>query len=178
MFKYIISLCAALVVVGCASSIPSKSETAAKANFDQIQTFAFVSNGALISSNPEFPRLNASALDQSIRSAIINELTAKGLTATSASQADMLIGYGVSGQPQTDAWYDIYVGPRGGVRGVTTYERDYVKGTLIIDAFETSSRKLLWRGWASKNLYRPLGDDRGRIVGDAVSSILADFPPR
>ncbi len=177
MLRIVTAFCA-LLIVGCATSIPSRSETSVGASFDGVSSFAFVSSGTLIGSSPDFPRLDTKGLDRSIRSAISSELRGKGLSQTSASQADILIGYGVSGQPETDSWYDIYVGPRGGVRNAYYYERDYVKGTLIIDAFEPRSRELMWRGWASKDLYRPLGDNRDALIGDAVSSILSDFPPR
>jgi len=51
----------------------------------------------------------------------------------------------------------------------------YEEGTLVLDAFDTKSKQLIWRGLAMDAL-SPKPEKDARRIGKAVAKILADFP--
>ena len=64
-------------------------------------------------------------------------------------------------QPTLRTFYDGFPGWRwGGFGEATTYVDNYEVGTLVIDMFDTRSKKLIWRGSASDTL--PEGAGRMR----------------
>jgi hypothetical protein len=117
-------------------------------------------------------------------------LETAGLTVTSADDADLLVvahfqmtektdvtnwGYGYGGY----LGYGYYGGGYMGGGGVTT--TDYKDTTLAIDVVDNVEGVLVWRGWASKDIY---GDTKGALdekqrekLKAAIADIMANFPP-
>ena len=65
--------------------------------------------------------------------------------------------------------------------GTTTTTTEYKDTTLAIDIVDNVEDTLVWRGWASKNVY---GDTKGTFtekdregLTTTILSILANFPP-
>jgi hypothetical protein len=118
-------------------------------DFSTIKTFQYNVNQDGVARNP--------LVDDRIKSAIIQQLVAGGLSQV-AADPDMYITYGVTTQDNTV--YSTtgmgYGGYRrgwggygyGGVRvGVaTTTASTFTEGTLIIDAYEPEENKMVWRG--------------------------------
>ena len=53
-----------------------------------------------------------------------------------------------------------------------------IKSTIVLDLYDGSNNKLLWRGWASKDLtVDPNPEEVQKYVRDAVREILKEFPP-
>ena len=87
-------------------------------------------------------------------------------------------GYGYGGY----SGYGYYGGAYGGMGmsgGTTTTE--YKDTTLAIDIVDNVEDVLVWRGWASKNIY---GDTKGSLnekerenLKATLRNILANFPP-
>ena len=72
------------------------------------------------------------------------------LTSAGARDADLMVAFSVSGQPRTDV-----VGGGGGYYGWggSTFTTHYVVGRLVIDIFDNRIKKLLWHGWADKEIF-------------------------
>ena len=111
---------------------------------------------------------------QQIQDMIASELQSKGFTPGGAEDADLLVAFSVSGQPRTDvtsAGGGGYYGWGGG----GTFTTHYVVGRLVIDIFDNRSKKLLWHGWADKEIFGASGDVKG--VEQVVQAIMKKFPP-
>jgi hypothetical protein len=127
---------------------------------------------------------------QAVYQAMQTGLESAGLTEGSAADADLLVlvhlqmtekmdvtnwGYGYGGY----AGYGYYGGgPYGG--GGTTTTR-YKDTTLAIDIVDNVEDVLVWRGWASKNIYGdtkgPLNDKQRENLKTTITNIMANFPP-
>ena len=54
----------------------------------------------------------------------------------------------------------------------------YVKSTLVLNVYDGDEDRLLWRGWATKDLpENPNPEDVRKYVRKAVRKILKEFPP-
>jgi hypothetical protein len=56
---------------------------------------------------------------------------------------------------------------------------DYDEVTILLDAVDTQTEKLVWRGWARTNL-NGMADNQDRLeqmVNRAVAKMLQGFPP-
>lgn len=65
----------------------------------------------------------------------------------------------------------------GGFGDATTYEETYDVGTLVVDMFDTMSKKLIWRGSASDILAGKPEKDEKKLE-KAVEKMFEHFPPR
>ena len=115
-------------------------------------------------------------VDQEIRQAINNALSAKGFNLVQGDgPADLYVGYqcAVDQERQWNAW-----GMRGfGGMGQAT-SSTIQNGTLAVDFYDPSSQQLIWRGQATKTL-NPSGNqekDMQRLNSAAVK-LLKNFPP-
>jgi hypothetical protein len=68
-------------------------------------------------------------------------------------------------------------GPGFGTGIATTTTTDQNVGNLVIDVFDGTSKKLLWRGLATENLSS--NDDRNtRMVDGDINNMFKNFPPK
>lgn len=141
-------------------------------NFSQFKTFV-----VLKETQPSIDQL----VDQNIRTAIVAELTAKGLRRTDIPEkADLAIGYQVtteersSYQPVRSGWgYYGYESKRA-----VSEKVNVTMGTLVIAAFRMKGKKLVWEGSASGTVdSSSQPEQRENRINDAVRRIFKDFPP-
>jgi hypothetical protein len=160
-------LVSALFLGGC--GIKASSDFMPGTNFNSYRTFA--------QSPPPTQRVKSlpgysEILGRQIRDMIASDLQSKGYRSVAAEDADLLVAFSVSGQPRTDV-----VG--GGVGyygwGGGTYTQHYVVGRLVVDIFDNRSKKLLWHGWADKEIFGTKGDGKG--VERVVQAVMKEFPP-
>ena len=162
-------LVSALFLAGC--GIKASTNFMPGTNFAKYRTF--------VQSPPPTQRVKSlpgysEILGRQIQQMIASELQSKGLTPGGAEDADLLVAFSVSGQPRTDV-----VGTGGGGWGYGwgggTFTTHYVVGRLVIDIFDNRNRKLLWHGWADKEIFEASGDVTG--VEEVVQAIMKKFPP-
>ncbi len=61
----------------------------------------------------------------------------------------------------------------------TSFNVEYEEGTLIIDIIDGHKRELIWRGQGKKYIGdKSKGDNVSERIYDAVSRIMATFPPK
>jgi len=128
------------------------------ADFTKYKTFKLVDN----KSGDQLDPITKKQVD----SALAAELSKKGLKQTSSDPADLYVGYetAISTEKQVNTFDSGYgmgpgYGPYGGYGygswggGMSTSTTETIyNGTIVVDMYDTASKKLVWRGAASKTL--------------------------
>ena len=71
-----------------------------------------------------------------------------------------------------------YYGYSGARYAGTSYVREYLQGTLVLDIIDVRTEEVIFRGWARKSLDSDPSPEKVRkYVTEAVAEILEDFPP-
>ena len=117
-----------------------------------------------------------------IRVAVDKELTAKGLTLQPSGGDLGVAAMGRTRQEQTyTTFYDNIGGGwfwRGlGPTTATTTVEETPIGTLTLDMFDASSKKLVWRGVSTKTL-SDNPEKNEKKLEDAVNDMIKKFPPK
>jgi Domain of unknown function (DUF4136) len=152
---------------------------ASDANFSKYKTFKWVDiKGA--------DQLNQIA-DGQLKSAVDQELAAKGLHRTEADNADLFVGYQVSiGHEKEITSYDSgwgygagwgrYGYGGGGISTSTT--STIVTGQVDLDMYDRADKKLVWRGSASKTLdTNAKPEKREKNLRKGIAKLLKNYPP-
>ena len=121
-------------------------------DFNKVETFAYVETEDTNSADP--------LMHERIKVAIVNELTAGGLTQVD-SDADLYVTYHLTSKDSTvlntssygyggygRGWHRY----GGGLASSTTTATTYTEGTLIVDAYEPGGKKMVWRGTGTVTL--------------------------
>lgn len=125
-----------------------------------------------------------------IRTAIVGELTARGLMQVdNDNKADLAIGYEIATE-QRRTYHNIHSGFRGrGFRTVNVHMRgptgvdstrpiNFTVGTLIISVFKVDDKLLIWEGSANDVVNSSSGPEQSiQQINDAIQKILQGFPP-
>jgi hypothetical protein len=114
-----------------------------------------------------------------VKDAVDRELTAKGWAEVASGGDVSVVAIGTTREkPTLRTFYDGFDGWMwGGFADATTYVDNYTVGTLVIDMFDTRTKKLIWRGSASDVLSgKPEKDEKK--VDKAVGKMFEHFPPR
>jgi hypothetical protein len=122
--------------------------------------------------------------------ALDTELAKKGLTKKTDGTSDLAIVYQVavkqekelstfsSGYATGPGWGGGYGGFYGGTSTSTTSVYTITKGTLALDMYDASSKKLVWRGIATKTLdvdAKP--EKRQKNMAKGSEKLLKKYPP-
>jgi hypothetical protein len=116
-----------------------------------------------------------------ITRAVDTQLTAKGWTKVPVDGDAAVAAYGSTHTKKTlQTWYTDFAGGwmwrDFGDGMATTTEEDTPVGTLMVDIFDTSTKKLIWRGKATDTLSgKPEKDEKK--LDKAVAEMFKKFPP-
>ena len=172
----------AFAMLAACSGISVTSDWDPGVDFSQFRTFA-----VLEQAQPAINRF----VDQRIRTAIVAELTGKGLRRVDTpDQADLAIGYQVTTEERTTfhTVHDRGWGSAGYRRSRAhwsapvgtsrTTQVNFTVGTLVIAAFQTGDKELVWEGSATATVDPASGPEQSQQrINDAVQRIFKDFPP-
>ena len=116
-----------------------------------------------------------------IKSAVDSQLTARGWSRAPAGDASVSAFGSTQKQPRLQTFYEGLGGGwfwHGFGDGIATTTVDYQPiGTLVVDIFDTPTKKLIWRGMANEALSdKP--DKNEKKLEKAVGDMFKDFPPR
>jgi hypothetical protein len=118
-------------------------------------------------------------VDAQIKASIDSQLATKGLTKTDSDKADLFIGYQVSINQQTQ-WNAYGTGGLrwGGGMGTATSSTIRI-GTLVLDMYDPSTKKLVWTGRATKTLDSGANSEKKqKNLDKAMQKLLKNFPPK
>ena len=121
--------------------------------------------------------------DDRLKAAVAGQMAAKGLTEV-RSGGDVVVSVrgGALSVPELNTFYNGFGGvggwgPWGGGSGMATTTMSFNEmGTLVVDMFDASTRKQIWRGTASGTL----SDKPEKVIkklDDAVQKMFKNFPP-
>ncbi|HXO38838.1 MAG TPA: DUF4136 domain-containing protein [Candidatus Acidoferrum sp.] len=117
-----------------------------------------------------------------IKSAVDADLTAKGWTQVPSGGDISLVAIEATKNEQTlNTFYNGFGGGWrwggfGGFGDATTTTDTYQVGTLVLDMFDTQTKKLVWRGSASDTLSNKT-DKNIKNLNKGVQKMLKHFPP-
>jgi hypothetical protein len=175
----LIPLLVATVLCGCAAKPKICSTAKPGVDYSQFKTFTL---RPLPTSGPASDPGLMLRLAEPAQRIITEQLTAKGLTSTSATNADLAVnlrgqsiprvevrdwGYEPAPMRVRGGWYY-----SGTYRDVDVY--NYEENKLIIEIFENRRQELIWVGWSES---RSTGAVPTEKFEQMLRSILALFPP-
>ena len=114
-----------------------------------------------------------------IKSAVDTDLTAKGWTQVPSDGNISLVAIEATKNEKTlNTFYNGFGGGWrwGGFGDATTTVDNYQVGTLVLDMFDTQTKKLVWRGSASDSLSDKT-DKNIKNLDKGVQKMLQHFPP-
>ncbi len=113
-----------------------------------------------------------------IKSAVNSALSAKGWTEVKSGGDVSIMAMEVTRNHQTlNTFYDGLGGWRwGGFGEATTTTETYKVGTLVVDLFDTHTKKLIWRGSSSDTLSSK-ADKNIKNLDKGVVKMFKHFPP-
>ncbi len=114
-----------------------------------------------------------------IKSAVDADLTTKGWTQAPSGGSISLVAIEATKNQQTlNTFYDGFGGGWrwGGFGDATTTTDTYQVGTLVLDMFDTQTKKLVWRSSASDTLSDKT-DKNIKNLDKGVQKMLKHFPP-
>jgi hypothetical protein len=151
-----------------ASGVEVRSDFDHHANFSQYKTYSWAKVDT-----PD-PLWN-----DRVKEAVDRALTAKGWSQVPSGGDVSVVAVGTTHQkPTLRTFYDGFDGWLwGGFADATTYVENYTEGTLVVDLFDSASKKLIWRGSATDVLSgKPEKDEKK--VDKAVAKMFDHFPPQ
>ena len=151
-------------------------------DFTKYKTFKVVDNN----NSDKIDDLTKKQIDNTLAA----ELSKKGLKAVTTDTADLYVGYqtSVSTEKQVNTfdsgygygpgWYGPHgYGGWGGGMSTSTTETIY-NGTIVIDMYDVSTKKLVWRGAASKTLdVKAKPEKREKNLTKAMTKVFKNYPP-
>jgi hypothetical protein len=163
--------------LGACAAMAVGSDFSVLTDFKPFRTYSWAPRDALPTGDPRLD--NNPFFDARVRTAVDSLMAVKGYRVTHPDSAPGLtLHYHVSLRQRVD-----YV-QADTDRGYTypsseTIARSYEEGTLVIDIAEARTKRILWRGWAQRDITGVI-DDRKQLerrTYEAVHEILRLFPP-
>jgi hypothetical protein len=119
-----------------------------------------------------------------IKNSVNAALAAKGLTQVDSGGDVSIVAVEITRNQQTlNTFYDGFGGGwgwrrfgGGGFGEATTTTETYKVGTLVVDLFDTKTKKLLWRGTSSDTLSNN-SDKNIKNLDKGVEKMFKQFPP-
>lgn len=185
-YKTLMPVYIGLIILGflgaCTTTMPVRTDHDNDADFSDYRLFTWVSDDPMImpeGGNPRVSPLNR----QRIINAIEEELQRNGFDkAVEGQEADFAVAFTVGTRERID--YDSY--PRAYHSSwywrpsYWDYEiraRTYEEGMLAIDIFDEDTRKPVWHGFTQKRITSSDRSNPAPVIREAVTAILAKFPP-
>ena len=169
-------LAAAVVVSGCATmSVGSYANR--YADFTGYSTYHWGTPDALPTGDPRLD--NNGMFEDYFEGAVERGLAAKGFQQPVAGDPDLLLHYHTSVIQRVDVASVERLYNQCNSSDCRTEATDYDEVTILLDAVDAKTDKLVWRGWARTNL-NGIADDQDRLeqmVDKAVAKMLQGFPP-
>ena len=157
-----------LMFAGRSSAQDVKTDYDRDANFTQYKTYSW-----------EQVQTKDPLMVDRIKSAVNGTLAAKGfMEVPSGGDLSIVAIETTKNQQSLDTFYNGFGGGWrwGGFGDATTTTENYKVGTLVVDLFDTNTKKLLWRGSASDTLSNKSEKNIDNL-DKGVEKMFKKFPP-
>lgn len=167
----LVSIASILFLAGISSAQRVKTDYDRSANFSQYKTYSW----------EQVKTKNALDVDR-IKNAVNAVLQTKGWTQVDSGGDVSVVAMEITREQQTlNTFYDGFGGGWwwggfGDLEEATTTTDTYTVGTLVIDLFDTSTKKLLWRG-SSRDTLSNNSNKNIRNLSKGVQKMFRHFPP-
>ena len=177
----------AIVVMGACSSITVKSDYDKDVDFSKYKTFEYY--GWTEESDKILNRFDKERIER----AFAEEFAKRGLELVKEN-GDMVVSLFIVVDQKTSTtaytnhynmggygyrprwgWYGGYGGMGMGTSTTTYSEQDYLQGTLVVDVFDKSEKKLIWQGIGQKTVDEN-PNTREKNIGKVAAAIMKPFP--
>ncbi len=174
--------CACLILAACASQPRITTQLRADTNFDNYQTYAWVTPLATDKAG------YSTIITSHFKAAVQSQMTARGYT-FDANNPDLLINFFSNVENRTESYSNSsinmgYFGYRGGYGyglgvpffggGIET--RNYKVGTVSIDVVDAKRKELVWEGALEGTLSTKAMQNPGAAIQSAVGQVFTKFP--
>ena len=161
------------LLAGTLSAQQVKTDYDRSANFGQYKTYSW-----------EHVKTQDPLYEDRIKNSVNAALAAKGWTQVDSGGDVSLVAMEITHNQQTlNTFYDGFGGGwgwrrfgGGGFGEATTTTETYKVGTLVVDLFDSKTRKLLWRGTSSDTLSNN-SDKNIKNLDKGVEKLFKQFPP-
>jgi len=161
------------LLAGTLSAQQVKTDYDRSANFGQYKTYSW-----------EHVKTQDPLYEDRIKNSVNAALAAKGWTQVDSGGDVSLVAMEITHNQQTlNTFYDGFGGGLGwrrfgggGFGEATTTTETYKVGTLVVDLFDSKTRKLLWRGTSSDTLSNN-SDKNIKNLDKGVEKLFKQFPP-
>ena len=169
----------ASLAVGCAG-VQARSDFDPNAHFDTYRSFAWLGEEPGAQPGGAGTEGVDPLLVRRIHESTETHLEARGYRKLDDPEAaDFAVSFSVGRQEKLKIESSPMLGGGrygyGGWYAGSVSASSYTEGTLAIDIFDGKSHLAVWHGWATKRINQTT--DRAALVDEAVSAILARFPP-
>jgi len=169
IFGYILAM---VIFTGC-STLKVSVDYDETYDFSKVETFAVDGN---------YEQAKNTLFNDRVVAALENELQLKSYKKVTPNSADLIFVFHSNVREKSDIQtsYGLsgYRGYRyGGMMMSTTNTYNYNEGTLIIDALNPKTKKIVWRGTGVKELREnKTPQERTQAVNEAIKKIMTKFP--
>ncbi len=163
-----------VILAGC-SSMRVATFGDPSMSFAGFQTYAW-SNGQATGGDETS---NGEVVDRRIREVVDRKMATKGYRLVASDHSDLLIHYHAAMDENLDvaAEYERYRLGTDPYGRETSRAQVFKKGTLVLDVEQPTSRRLIWRGWATDAINDvPRTEEMQSKIDTAVDKILDRFP--
>ena len=172
MLKYIKFLLAGFLFFSACSTLKVNVDYDDAYDFAKVKTY-------MVKHNPK--EGESTLVNDRITSSLENVLDAKGYKKVT-SEADLIFVYHYAAKDKIDIQTDYHmIGIRrygfGGTMVATTTAYEYTEGTIIIDAFDTKTNKIVWRSVGSLELQeQETPEEKRAYVQKIIAKLMEKFP--
>jgi hypothetical protein len=170
-----------LLMTCCAAAQDVRTNYLPGTDFSKYKTYKWV----------RIPKANYpnQLIDNQIMGSIDAQLATKGLTKTDDDNADLYIGYQFSTSNETQwnsfntgggpGWWGGWGGYNGGMGMTTTTSSTITTGTIDVDVYDRTAKKLVWDGRASKTLNPSKNQEKNqKRLDKAMAKLFKEYPPK
>lgn len=150
-------------------------------NVDYDETYNFDDASKVVVAHENKGNANT-LLNDRIINALNTNLESKQYKKSSQKDADLIFVFKTNVKDKTQLSTDYYTMGRmyrfgGGVSSTTAY--NYTQGTMVIDALNPKTGKIVWRGVATKELSeKKTPQEKTQAINKVVNKIMEKFPSK
>ncbi len=175
-----------MLAAGC-STMQVNTDFDPAADFSTLRTYKWMPGPQKTTGDP---RLDNEILEKRIRTAVDEQLMARGYRKQSTGAPDFMVAYHVALRRKLavstmNSYYGYRAdwgwsyGAGAGAIGAESYTYEYEEGSLVIDIVAADTRRLIWRGSAQAEVNKAAKPEKKQAqINEAVTKMLERFPPK